>query len=70
MAVLTAARRNRASKKSFVYGGSKTLYIGDRRHAANALARCNQVKGKSGACAATRARVCKKYPSMPSCQRG
>lgn len=63
--VLTTKARKSLPSSAFVFPKDKRYPIHDRDHAANALARS---KGKPEA-AKVKAAVCKKYPSLPACQK-
>jgi hypothetical protein len=63
--VLTTKARKQLPASSFVFPKDRRYPIHDRAHAANALARS---KGKPEE-AKVRAAVCKKYPSLPACQK-
>jgi len=66
---LTTKERKALPKKSFVFPDKRAYPIHDRSHATNALARVEQF-GTEGEKAKVRKAVCKKYPDMPSCQKG
>ena len=67
MAKLKASRRNALPKSSFAIPGKRAYPIHDRAHAANALARVSQ-HGTPSQKARVRAKVCARYPSLPSCK--
>ena len=67
MAKLSARSRNKLSSKSFALPGRK-YPIHDRRHAANALSRCSAHCSPSQK-KTVRAKVCRRYPSLPACKR-
>jgi hypothetical protein len=67
MAKLKSARRNKLPKTSFALPGKRAYPIHDRAHAANALARVSQ-HGTPAQKRAVRAKVCRRYPSLPSCK--
>jgi hypothetical protein len=67
MAKLKASRRSKLPKSSFALPGKRAYPINDRAHAANALARVAQ-HGTPSQKKAVRARVCARYPSLPSCK--
>ncbi len=65
--VLTAADRKRLSSKTFC-GPGKSYPVPDRQHGATALSYVKQ-HGSPSLQKRVRACVCRKYPSLPSCQR-
>jgi len=67
MAKLKSSRRNKLPKTSFALPGSRAYPIHDRRHAANALARVKQ-HGSPSQQRTVKAKVCRRYPSLPSCK--
>jgi hypothetical protein len=67
MAKLSSRARNKLPKKSFALPGKRAYPIMDRRHAANALARVSQ-HGSASQKRIVRAKVCSRYPSLPSCK--
>lgn len=67
MAKLKAARRNALPKTSFAIPGKRAYPIHNRSHAANALARVSQ-HGSPAQKRAVKAKVCARYPSLPSCK--
>lgn len=67
MAKLSSRRRKRLPKKSFALPGKRAYPIHDRRHAANALSRVSQ-HGTPSQKKTVRAKVCARYPSLPSCK--
>jgi hypothetical protein len=67
MAKLKSSRRNKLPKSSFALPGKRAYPIHDRAHAANALARVSQ-HGSASQKRAVRAKVCRRYPSLPSCK--
>jgi len=66
---LTSKARKALSKSSFVFPKQRRYPIQNRSHAANALARVSQ-HGTPAEKKAVRAKVCKKYPTLPSCKKG
>jgi hypothetical protein len=67
MAKLTSRKRNSLKKSSFALPGKRAYPIHDRSHASNALARVSQ-HGTASQKATVRAKVCRRYPSLPSCK--
>ena len=67
MAKLSSKKRKRLPKKSFALPGKRAYRIHDRAHASNALARVSQ-HGSSSEKRAVRAKVCARYPGLPSCK--
>jgi hypothetical protein len=64
---MRASKRNSLRKSSFAIPGKRAYPIHDRKHAANALARVSQ-HGTPSQKARVRAKVCARYPSLPSCK--
>jgi len=67
MAKLTSRGRKRLKRGSFALPGKRAYPIHDRRHAANALSRVAQ-HGTPSQKKTVRAKVCARYPSLPSCK--
>jgi hypothetical protein len=67
MAKLSSRGRNKLSKRSFAIPGKRKYPIHDRKHAANALSRVSQ-HGSASQKKMVRAKVCARYPSLPSCK--
>ena len=67
MAKLSSRGRNRLAKSKFALPGKRAYPIHDRKHAANALARVSQ-HGSASQKRIVRAKVCSRYPSLPSCK--
>lgn len=63
MAVITAAERNKLPNSSFAIPSKRAYPIGDRSHAANAMARVSQF-GSESEKKQVRAAVHKRYPDM------
>lgn len=63
-AVVTATRRKRLPRSSFVFPKQKRYPIHDRAHAANALARAAGTADEK----AVKLAVCRRYPDLASCQ--
>lgn len=68
MADLTTARRKRLRATDFAIPSKRKYPIHDRAHAANALARVEQV-GTASEKALVRRAVCRRYPDFPICKR-
>jgi len=66
MAKLTSRKRKRLPKSSFALPGGR-YPINDRSHASNALSRVAQ-HGTASEKKTVRAKVCKRYPTLPSCK--
>jgi hypothetical protein len=67
MAKLTSRGRKRLKSSSFALPGKRAYPIHDRRHAANALSRVSQ-HGTPSQKKTVRAKVCRRYPSLPACK--
>jgi len=67
MAKLSSKRRKRLPKSSFAIPSKRAYPIHDRAHASNALARVSQ-HGTPSQKRTVRAKVCSRYPSLPSCK--
>jgi hypothetical protein len=67
MARLTSRKRKSLKKGSFALPGKRAYPIHDRKHAANALSRVSQ-HGTAAQKKTVRAKVCRRYPSLPSCK--
>jgi len=66
MAKLTSRRRKSLPKKSFAIPSKRKYPIHDRAHASNALARVS-AHGSASQKKIVRAKVCRRYPTLPSC---
>jgi len=64
---MKASKRNSLPKSSFVFPGKRAYPIDTRARAANALARVSQ-HGSASQKAKVHAKVCRRYPSLPSCK--
>jgi len=67
MAKLSSKKRKSLPKKSFALPGKRAYPIHDRAHASNALARVSQ-HGTPSQKRTVRAKVCARYPGLPSCK--
>ena len=63
---LSSTERGRLPKSSFALPKDRKYPIHDRSHAANALSRV-AANGTSAQKKTVRAKVCRKYPNLPSC---
>lgn len=66
MAKLRSRTRRRMKSSSFAIPSQRKYPIHDRSHASNALSRVAQ-HGTPSQKRTVRAKVCRKYPTLPSC---